>query len=352
MNIAAYLYLIRGEEYKFPYQECVRSILPFCKSVHVLTDPRFADTKKVVENLEALSSKVIVHVEEFDLDNPGIDGVSKARVRELASKSEADWLIQMDADEIFRDCDIPKIEPLLLESDVDIISCGQINWFNGNHIKMDAPISKERFSQNVKYITHGIPAQYRTVVEKNDKYYYVATHDHDKTDGAGYINLGGMSMSGGTTTPTDKAKIFVSIKDNTVFVSNDFVTSLKNDIWIPHYSWYSVPHRWLREKTWNYFWGILRGKYENLSDYENVDGMNIDFFAQSRMQTPKSYYEPIINEMRSNKIVYCDWINHPKFIDGWRNIVRPYIYGMKKTRLCKPKFSISNWFSKKDIVFE
>lgn len=352
MNIAGYMYLIRGEEYKFPYQECVKSVLPFCESVHVLTDPRFADTKSVIEKLEAISSKVIVHVEELELDNPGIDGISKARARELASKSGADWLIQMDADEIFRNCDIPKIKPLLLEAEEDIISCGQINWFNGNHIKTDAPISKERFSRNVKYITHGIPVQYRQ--ERDDGLFYV--EPDAPTDGAGYINMGGNSLSGGNTTPMDKAKIFISIGDTfklfgkehnlNIYVSNDFVTSLKNDIWVPHYSWYSIPHRWLREKTWHYFWGILRGKYENLQDYETADGKNIDFFVPSKLRTPRAYYEPITNEMHSNKIAYCSWIEHPKAMDEWREKVTPYLYGKKKTILCKPRFSIMNLFTK------
>jgi len=350
MNIAAYMYLIRGEEYKFPYRECVRSILPFCESVHVLIDPRFADTMSVTEKLKAISSKVRVYIEELELDNPGVDGVAKARARELASESGADWLIQMDADEIFRDCDIPKIEPLLLEEgkDCDIISCGQINWFNGNHIKIDAPITKERFSKNVKYITHGIPVQYRQ--ERDDGLFWV--EPDASTDGAGYIDMGGNSLSGGDTTPTDKSRIFVSIIGEKVYVSNEFVTSLKNDMWVPHYSWYSVPHRWLREKTWNYFWGILRGKYENLKDYETADGKSIDFFALSKLRTPKSYYEPITIEMRGNKIVYCDWIRHPQVMDKWLNIVSPYIYGTKKTKLYKPKFSVWNWFSKNDVVFE
>lgn len=348
MSIGAYMYLIRGEEYKFPYQECVKSILPFCESVHVLTDPRFADTETVTKNLETISSKVIVHQEKLELDNPGVDGLSKARVRDLASQSGADWLIQMDADEVFRDCDIPKIEPLLLDVEGDIISCGQINWFNGNHIKMDAPVSKERFSRNVKYITHGIPVQYRQ--ELDDGLFCV--EPDAPTDGAGYIDMGGNSMCGDITTPANKQEIFTHIKDNKLYVSRDYFASLKSDIWVPHYSWYSIPHRWLREKTWNYFWGILRGKYSSLEDYETSDGKNIDFWAVSKLRHPKAYYEPITNEMRTSKVVSCEWIKHPQVMSGWLEMVQPYVYGTKQTRLRKPKFSIRNLFASERIIIE
>ena len=348
MNIGAYMYLIRGDEYKFPYQECIRSILPFCDGVHVLTDPRFKDTNAVVEKLELLSSKVNVHVEGLEFGNPGVDGISKARARELASQGGYDWLYQTDADECFRDQDIPKIEPLLSETDDDLICCGQINWFNGNHIKLDAPVAKERFSRNAKYITHGIPVQYRR--EREDGLFYV--DEGSPADGAGYINMGGDSISGGNTTPTDKSKIFVTAKGEKVSVSNEFMKSLTEDIWIHHYSWYSIAHRWLREATWNYFWGILRGRYQNIEDYESADGKNIDFFALAKLRTPQSYFEPIANEMRSPQIIRVDWIRHPKIIDGWRHSVSPYIYGIKKQKLCKPKFSLDTIFKTRQVRFE
>lgn len=346
MTIGAYLYLIRGEEYKFPYKECVKSLLDFCGGVHVLCDPRFKDTELVAKNLSAISGKVIVHQEHLDLDNPGVDGKSKALARDFASSENYDWLIQMDADEIFRREDVPKVQNILSRLDDDIISCGQINWFNGNHIKLSSPISKERFSRNVKYITHGIPVAYRT--ERDEDVYFVAPSDWGDTDGAGYIDMGGNGLSGGHTTPM---RILSVNKRGKTIVSSDFVQSLKEDIWIHHYSWYSIPHRWLREKTWNYFWGVLRGEYRSLSDYETRDGRNIDFFSQSKLKSPRSYYDGIANEMRDTSIVSVGWIKHPVILDDWRESVQSYLYGEKRTKLHRP-FNVSGFFRRNRVVFE
>lgn len=355
MNIGAYMYLIRGEEYKFPYRECVRSLLDFCDGVHVLVDPRFQDSEQVIKNLEIISIKVHMHVEKIELENPGVDGITKARARELASQGGYNWLIQMDADEVFRPEDISKIEPLLSRADDDIISCGQINWFNGNHIKFDSPISKERFSRNVPYITHGIPVQYRT--EREDGYYYVSTEpkedgpDSDHTDGAGYIDKGGNPLIGGQSTINDKNKIFLTQKRG-IYATKEYYDSLHDDIWVMHYSWSALSLRWLREPTWDYFWGILRGKYQSLDDYETADGKNRDFFAQNKLKQPKSDYDAITGEMQNRSIFRVDWLNHPQIMDGWREMANRYIYGEKKHKLHKPGFSLRSMFKKGKVVFE
>lgn len=366
-SIGAYIYLIRGGEYQFPYQECVKSLLPLCDGVHVLTDPRFKDTESVVGKLEQISQKVMVHQEEFDFDDPGIDGKSKARVRELAAEfpvtgSPYDWLIQMDADEVFRQGDIPKVEPFLEEAENDLVCCGVINWFNGNHIKVNSPWSKERFSRNLSYITHGIPVQYRT--ESEDGYFYVSTEskdggpDSDHADGAGYIDKGGNSIVGDATTFNDLQKLIVHSKKFKHYVNRDFCDSIQNDIWVHHYSWWAIPRRWQREVTWNYFWGILRGKYEKLEDYGKADGKTADFWAPVPMRNQKAYIESITDEMSKPEqkkfIFHVDWIKHPKLMDTWIQNNEKYTYGRKKQELCKPRFSMKSLFklSNEQIVFD
>lgn len=349
MSIGAYTYLIRGDEYKFPYRECLKSILDFCDGVHVLVDPRFQDSEQVINNLESISVKVNVHVQEMELENPGVDGLTKATVRELASQDGYDWLIQMDADEIFRPEDISKIESLLSKADDNIISCGQINWFNGNHIKFSAPTSKERFSRNMQHITHGIPVKYRT--ERDDGLYYVSEENWDDADGAGYIDKGGNSLSGGLSVIDNRNKMLLTRKSK-VYATQTYYDSLRNDIWVMHYSWHAIPLRWLREPTWSYFWGILRGKYQRLDDYEEEDGKHRDFFAQNKLKQPQSYYESIAEEMRDQSIFRVDWLEHPQIMDNWRKMADWYVYGEKKQKLHKPRFSLKSIFKKETVIFE
>lgn len=348
-SIGAYLYLIRGDEFNFPYQECVRSILPFCDGVHVLTDPRFKDTETVVAKLERLSPKVFVHQEEVDLDDPGVDGKTKARVRELASEQSYEWLLQMDADEIFREKDIPKINALLEDTDNDLVSCGVINWFNGQHIKVSSPWTKERFSRNVPHVTHGIPVEHR--IERDDGLFYV--DENAPTDGAGYIDKGGDSIAGDVTTFNDLPKLIAHSKESKHYVNQAFYDSLKNDIWIHHYSWSAIPCRWRRETTWDYFWGILRGKYESLEDYEKADdGKFVSFWASTPMRNPKSYIQSIADEMKDKGVFHIDWIKHPKVMTAWLQDNEKYTYGQKKQQLCKPRFSIRGLWASEQVVFE
>ncbi|MBC8488507.1 MAG: hypothetical protein H8D45_20965 [Bacteroidetes bacterium] len=348
MNINAYLYLIRGEEYKFPYEESIKSILPFCNKVHVLTDPRFSDTDTVVSKLERLSSEVIIHQEEFDLDDPGLDGKSKAKVRYYASQDGCDWLYQTDADEIFRKEDIKKIDNVLCSTEDDIISCGVLNWFNGDNIKIDAPWTKERFSRNKKYITHGIPVQFRQ--EREDGLYYVASHA--QTDGAGYIDMGGNSLAGNITTFIDKHNLIDVEKGHKYYINKMFYDSLKKDIWVHHYSWYALPLRWLREATWQYFWGILRGDYVSLEDFENQDGKKIDFFSISALRTSQSYLDAIGDEMRKNSkgLFQFKLVKHPAIVTEWLSFAKTYIYGTTQKRLLRKWTSILP--NRHTVIFE
>jgi hypothetical protein len=350
MRIGGYLYLIRGEEYQFPYVECIKSILPFCDEVYVLTDERFKDSKVVIEKLGKISQKVHVCVEELDLNDPGVDGKTKAKIRNIASENNFDWLYQTDADEVFREKDISKITRWVNNTGGDIVSCGVINWFNGNHIKLSSPFTKERFSRNVDYITHGIPVKYRI---QRDDFFYI--DPLSPTDGAGYIDLGGNPLAGDSFSFHDKDNIIVSQRGKDCIAHPEFYVSIENDIWIHHYSWYNIPRRWQRENTWNYFWGILRGKYHNLEEYQNSDGKAIDFWKLASMRSPESYYEPIKKEMEDKAIYSLDWIKHPEVMQNWLNDQASYIHGQKRQKLCKPRFFNRLLYKRKkqkSLIFE
>lgn len=312
-TIGAYSYIIRGVEYDIPFREMIVSVLPVVDEFVIVSDPRFKDgTIQAIKDLK--SDKVRLVEEELDLNNPGIDGATKAYARSLC---KSDFLIQMDSDEVLRKEDLKKFRKLVDNwniHDFSIIGTGVINWFNGNHFKMSsAGWFKERLSKNVPYITHGIPIRSRV---HRGQYYY-AKQD---TDGAGYIDSNGSSLEASV----------IAIKDSRNIL-HDIVWS-RYSIWINHYSWYSLPRKWQMKPTWHYFWGVLHGKYKDLDDYKiNPDGDPVDFWAVSHVKPLSSYIDAIISEMREPTIIKPMFIKHPKIMKNW--LKRQLIYKPTKKEL-------------------
>tara|TARA_Y100000310_G_scaffold291828_1_gene320065 strand:- start:824 stop:1825 length:1002 start_codon:yes stop_codon:yes gene_type:complete len=308
MKTDGYLYIIRGNDYEMPYKECIKSIQPLCENIIVLTDPRFDDgTIKELEKLD----KVRIISEEFDWNNPGIDGIAKGIAR---SYCESEWLLQMDADEILREEDINKIHKLLtdINPNINLITTGVINWFNGNHIKTTSPHTKPRISRNIPNITHGIPVPCR--VNNKDTGYIYST---EASDGAGYIDT---SHNGTYHAELD------------VCNWNNLYNSIKSDIWIHHYSWYSLPRKWEMKNTWEYMWGLLHGKYNSLNDYSNkIEDKRYDFWEKPTYKSLQDYMLPIHDEMIDDNIYRCEWIQHPNVIKDWLKGRR--IYGEKSSIL-------------------
>jgi len=308
--ISAYSYVIRGVEYDIPFRESIVSVLPVVDEFVIVSDPRFKDgTIQAIKDLH--SDKIRLVEQELDFSDPGIDGHTKAYARSLCKSK---YLLQMDSDEVLRPKDLGKIRKLVDNwKNSLIVSTGVINWFNGNHFKMgSAGWTKERISVNSSDITHGIPVRSR--IQRGSVYY--AKSD---SDGAGYIDSNGRPLSADYTI----ADRIHPIKD---------IAWGKDSIWIHHYSWYSLPRKWQMKPTWQFFWGLLYGKYKSLDDYTaSPDGEDVDFWETSRCRDLQSYIVPITNEMREPTIIKPIFIGHPKIMKDW--LKRQLVYNPSKKEL-------------------
>jgi len=315
-TIGAYGYVLRGVDFDLPFVESIKSCLPVVDEFHVVTDPRFKDG--TYEALSDIDGKVKVHLIELDLNNPAIDGATKALAR---SKCQSDILLQMDADEIIRPEDYPKIKMLKdsWPARTNIIAAGVINWFNGPHFKMSsAGWTKERFSLNNGDITHGIPIQSRIERQNTNpatgaKYY---GSKPGMSDGAGYI-----TVNGGHSIQADN---FLCNPDNII---QDIKS--RDSIYVHHYSWYSIPRKWEMKLIWHYFWGLLYGTYESLDDYKiNLDGDLVDFWGPVQHKPGWQLKNPIMDEMKEESIIRVNNIEHPPLMKEW--LLRQRIYAPKK----------------------
>jgi len=321
MGLGVYSYIIRGVDYDLPFVEMIKSVLPIADEVCILTHKTnekyggkdFNDgTLDILKSMESAESNLHIYAEEFDFNNPAIDGLSKAISR---SKCKSKILMQIDSDEVLREQDYPKIESLKSnwKSNYGIITCGVINWFNGDYINLAAAgWAKERFSPNDGRITHGIPTELR-VPESNGKYYRT---NPGVTDGAGYIDSEGNRMEGNT---------FMCDPNN---LPEDIHNP--NSIYLHHYSWYSLPRKWAMKQTWHYFWGRLQGKYSSLEDYRiDLDGNRVNFWGAPKKSPPHSYIQAITDEVKrkGKKLVKAKNIDHPEIMREWVDRQIVYIPG-------------------------
>jgi hypothetical protein len=217
--------------------------------------------------------------------------------------------MQMDADEVCREEDLPKIQSLIETWDSQhlIIGTGVINWFNGENLKMSAAgWTKERFSMNRSPLSHGIPQDKRV---PRGNYYYA----REGTDGAGYIILP-------SNTGVGASKKVCNFNAFPLDYNSD------NAIYIHHYSWYSLPRKWEMKTTWHYFWGSLFGKYIGLSSYTvDQDGYSVDFWHPAINRPSDSYIDGIKQEMKERSIIKAPgYIKHPAVMTEWINRQRVY----------------------------
>ncbi len=312
-TLGAYGYLLWGNLYNIPFKESIGSLMPVVDEFVVLTDLRFNDGAAIsLSELAVQYPKLNVVTRELDLNNPGVDGISKAIAR---SHCESDILISVDFDEVFREQDLSRIREVADEwSGKDkVVGTGVINWFNGDHFKMgSAGWIKERFSANTSHVAHGIPVGKRI---HRGRYFYAK----EGTDGAGYISLP-------ACTPLSADKFLCNV--------DKFPRDCKNkeSIWVHHYSWYSLVRKWRMKPTWHYFWGMLYGKYENLDSYIlDIDGQPVDFWQPEKSWKPLEDYIPgIKDEMQDKTIRRNRNIDHPAIMKQW--IDRQIVY--YPPRLC------------------
>lgn len=319
-KVSAYSYGFWLKRYNIPFVESIESTLPLVHEYHIVTDRRFSDgSLEALQDLAARHDKIVVHEETLDLDDPGVDGKTKALAR---SYCKGDLCLQMDLDEVLYIDSYNAFSKMFAEfpEDVPVLGTGVINWHEGMLKYSAAGWVKERVSWNDSSITHGIPIDLLEG-DRGDGYYYAKM---EKTDGAGYIDAQGRGL--GAAWYQCKWKKF----------PRDFLNP--ESIWVGHYSWYFIRRKWQMNHTWDYMWMNLFGIINGLKEYKlNRDGEPVDFWRPRALPQIEDCLEALQNEMKDKAVKPVpDFIKHPQVMKEWIKSIPLYDPG----RLWKFKRSI------------
>ncbi len=175
---------------KYPFEQCVQSMLDFCDEVVVVdggsTDGTLAvliglQRQNLIESTDEYiydkdlneKSRLKVQVIARDWSHPRFavfDGMQKAEARALCT---GDFCLQLDADEIISTDDGPKFRNLICNfpKGVDLVSLPVIEgWGTFDKTRIDITPWKWRLSRNVRGITHGVPITHRKFDENGQLY--------------------------------------------------------------------------------------------------------------------------------------------------------------------------------------
>lgn len=288
MKISAYLYVNRGNDYNLPYLESITSVL-WCDEIIIGTDTRFRDGtyEKLLEFKNKNSSHrdhIVIYTSNFDYNSINPHGIIKQYLRD---KCNGDWLLELDADEIFMSDVNPREVIGGLSSLTYLVSIPVINFFNGDHLHHEMQKTRECLSQNIDVFKH---------------------HLTDETNSYGRMGSTLIELR-------EKASIDDYQIPSNVIESIDTCT-------IYHYGWYSLSRKWEMKQTLHYYNGRLDGTYQSLNDYIlNLDDEPVDFFGPVDIRPLEYYYHAIIQEMNQASLIKFDG-DHPVYMQDWLKLQR------------------------------
>ena len=184
--ITGYTTLHNCLERKYPWKECIKSMLGFCTEVVVVDGGSNDGTWEQLLNLASTEGDGRIKPYQVSKDWSDnrfavFDGTQKAEAR---SRCTGDFCWQQDADELVHEDDYEKIINLArnFPNAVDLVSLPVIEyWGDKGKVRMDVTPWKWRISRNNPKITHGIPIHLRRYDHNGDLFAAPGT------DGCDYI---------------------------------------------------------------------------------------------------------------------------------------------------------------------
>ena len=264
---------------EYPWKQCIQSMLDFCDEVAVVDGGSVDGTWEELQQwAEKLDGKLKVDQVVRDWDHPRhavFDGMQKAEAR---SRCSADFLWQMDADEIVHEVDYEKILNLCknFPNQVDLMSLPVIEyWGGGDKIRCDINPWKWRLSRNKPHITHGIPVELRQYDDNGSLYSLPGTDGCDYVHAETFQRIPHASFY---TDDIDKAKKAALIGNHDAFTDyqrwfNNLIDILPG---VHHYSWFDIERK---IKTYKKYW---QRHWESLYDIKQEDIPENNMFFQKR----------------------------------------------------------------------
>ena len=184
-KISGYVTVFNAIKMGYPFVGSIKSFLNACDEIIVLDGCSSDGTYDILKDIASTDNRVKLYQNEFDMSEPGIDGMQKAFARALC---EHKFCLQFDADEAINEVDALKLRSIAnrFPGDVDIIHLPVIElWGDEKHATGRRHAWKWRLSRNKPEITHGICNFARLTDEQTNKVYA----KEGACDGCCYIHI-------------------------------------------------------------------------------------------------------------------------------------------------------------------
>lgn len=290
---------------KYPWKECISSMLGFCDEVIVVDGGSVDGTWEELVTWSKSNTKLKPHQIKRNWTHKRhavFDGAQKAEARKLCS---GDFCWQMDADEVVHENDYKKIADLVNNwpKEVELISLPVIDfWGCEKKVRCDVNPWKWRISVNNPNITHGIPAPLRRI--DSDGNLYAA----QGTDGCDFVYSDGSYVphAGFYTQEAHFARMHAlngnpqALKDYETWF-NAVVSNIPS---VYHYSWVDIERKM---HTYRNYW---QRHWESLFDIKTDDtAENNMFFDKPWSQVSDEEIKTLAQKLSTEM---GGWIFHKK----------------------------------------
>lgn len=289
-TLSGYTTVYNCIDQKYPYLQCVKSMLEFCDEVIVVDGGSTDGTLE--ELLKLKSNKLVVQQKVRDLSDPEFalfDGMQKAYARQMCT---SDFCIQLDSDEIVHENDYQKYRNLIehFPKGTALVSLPVIEYWGGyDKVRLDVTPWKWRVSKNSPRITHGVPKHLQSMTEDGHKCALGSTDGCDMID---QHTAEPVKHIGFYSDRADSLRTAALQGDQNALESYTHWLEdvIKNVPGVFHYSWFDI-----RRKIGTY--GCTDGTFKWTKHWESLFGKKYVDNAESNMFFDKPWSEVTSEDM-------------------------------------------------------
>ena len=293
----------------YPFEECIKSMLGFCDEVVVMDGCSDDGTYEKLKELSKQDQRVKLYQNQFDWQEPGIDGMQKAYARAVC---ENEYLWQMDCDEVVHEDDYERIKLITkrFPKTHDILHLPVIElWGNGQEVTGRRHCWKWRFSKNKPEITHAINKNARLTNEKTGKLYA----KKGMSDGCEYVNTMTYEMLPHTGFYNDQIELArLHMPDAYAQGINEVFEKIPS---VYHYSWCSIERKLNQLKkggVWDKMWSLLyqeetQDRFPGIETSEQMKDLAVKLYSQGGEDSDQVKYK--FKLTRPGPAIMKDWLS-------------------------------------------